>query len=80
MNMHVFDVLENYFKGNSEMPLMADLGWEEKILNFLAAAQFPEIRIILKAAVFRERARNGLVTMEECGRPSGKEVIGWERR
>lgn len=42
---------------------------------FLTAAQFPKIYIILRAVVVKERANNGLITMEECGRPSGREVI-----
>lgn len=67
--MHVFDVLENDFKRNNEVPY---LRWEEKMSNFLTTAQFPDICIILRAAIFIERARNGHSFMEECGRLSGK--------
>ena len=42
--------------------------------NFLTTAQFSEIHIILRAALFTERARKGLITVKECGRLSGMEV------
>lgn len=42
--------------------------------NFLTTAQFSEIHIILRAAVFTKRARNGLITRKECGRLSEMEV------
>lgn len=44
---------------------------------FLTTAQFPKIHIILRAAIFKERASNGLITMEERGRLGGREVTWW---
>ena len=42
--------------------------------NFSTTAQLSEIHIILRAAVFTERARNGLITRKESGRLSEREV------
>lgn len=42
--------------------------------NFSTTARCSEIHFILRAAIFTERARNGLITRKECGRLSEREV------
>lgn len=41
MNMHVFDVLENDFKGNNEVPLVAKLKMGRKDVQLLDYCSIP---------------------------------------